>query len=99
MATSIFSSLPIYGDKWQVKSERMFSQAEKNEVTSAEVTEYQGEDYTTLSVCFHMKAGGCAYIPVSSNVETAVGEIVDVNKCKLVTLGRNGSSDITRVEW
>ena len=96
---SIFNSLPIYGDKWQVKNERAFSQVEKDQVASAEVTEYQGDDFSTLSVCFHLKAGGVSYIPVGKDMETAVGEVVDVNKCKLITLGRNGSADITRVIW
>ena len=91
---NIFSGLQVYGGSWNVTSERNFDQEEIGMIARAEVvpSEYGN------SVCFFMKSGGQTYIPLSRNSSLTVGDTVDVTKAKLLTLHRDGSDDITRVE-
>ena len=42
--------------------------------------------------------GGMTFIPMSNTSTKGVGESVDLNTAKLVTLGKEGESDIYRVE-
>ena len=52
------------------------------------------------SVCFVLKNGGMKFMPVSntSKANTAVGDTVDLSKCQVVTLSREGDADIQRIE-
>lgn len=90
---NIFSSLRVYAGKWSVKSSREFSTEEINAVSSAVVVPSQYGN----SVCFFMKAGGQTYIPLDQNSTLAAGETVDLTKAKVLTLGKEGESDIYRV--
>ena len=91
---NIFSSLRQYAGKWAVKNTRDFTSEEINAVKEAVVvTSSYG-----LSVCFFMKSGGQTYIPLSSTSSKGSGEIIDLNSAKLVTLGKEGESDIYRVD-
>jgi hypothetical protein len=45
-----------------------------------------------------MKSGGQTYIPLSNQSTLGIGEEVDLGAAKLLTLHRDGSADITRVE-
>ena len=45
-----------------------------------------------------MKSGGQTYIPLSNQSSLTVGDDVDLNKAKLLTLHRDGSDDITRID-
>lgn len=91
---NIFSTLRTYAGKWVVKSSRAFSAEEKAAVLSAVVVASQYGN----SVCFHMNGGGQTFIPLSQNSSLGVGESVDLNKAQLLTLGRDGDTDIVRVE-
>jgi hypothetical protein len=73
---------------------RGFNDEEKAMILRAEVvpSEYGN------SVCFFMKSGGQTYIPLSNQSTLAVGDAVDLNKAKLLTLHRDGSADITRID-
>ena len=93
---NIFAGLQVYGGKWAVVEDktRGFSDEEKAMISRAEVvpSEYGN------SVCFFMKSGGQTYIPLSNQSTLGVGDTVDINKAKLLTLHRDGSDDITRID-
>ena len=91
---NIFAGLQVYAGKWNVTAERSFDAEEKAMILRAEVvpSEYGN------SVCFFMKSGGQTYIPLSNQSTLAPGDAVDVEKAKLLTLHRDGSADITRVQ-
>ena len=93
---NIFDSLNVYGGKWAVVADktRGFSADEINAVSRAEVV---SSDYGK-SVCFFMVGGGQTYIPLSVNSTLGVGEEVELSKAKILTLHRDGSEDITRIE-
>ena len=90
---NIFSALRLYAGKWNEKASRAFSSDEIQAVDSAKVVESQ----YGLSVCFMMKSGGMAFIPLDMNSSLGVGADVDLSKAELVTLGRPGEQDIYRV--
>ena len=91
---NIFNSLRIYKGKWGVKEIRDFTDKEKAAVSQAVVVPSQFGS----SVQFTLTAGGLTYIPLDQNSQLAEGEIVDLNKAKLVTLGKSGEADIYRVQ-
>ena len=90
---NIFASLQVYAGKWSVKSTRAFDAEEINAVKSAVVVPSQYGN----SVMFTMVAGGQTYIPLASDATAGVGEIIDLNKAQLLTLSKDGESDIVRV--
>ena len=85
--------MKVYPGSWVAKSSREFTEEEKQAVSSAIVVPSQ----FGRSVCFFLKSGMRGYIPVSTLSKLAEGETVDLNKVKLVTLGREGDADILRV--
>ena len=50
------------------------------------------------SIRFVMKNGGITYLPLTSSSTLFVGESVDLNTAKLITLGKKGEGDIYQVE-
>lgn len=90
---NIFNALRVYAAKWQVKSERAFTEEEIDAVDTAKVVDSQ----YGLSVSFLMKSGGMTYIPLDVTSSKAVGDIVDLKGAKLLTLGRDGDDDIYKV--
>ena len=91
---NVFSSLMVYAGKWNLKASRSFEAEEIAAVSEAEVVPSQYGN----SVCFHMKAGGKTYIPLSNDSTLTVGDTVDLSKAELLTLGKDGESDILRVK-
>lgn len=91
---NIFNSLQKYAGKWSVSGSRVFSAEEKAAVASATVVDSQ----YGCSVCFHMNGGGQTFIPLSNTSSLGVGDSVDLNKAKLLTLSKEGEADINRVE-
>lgn len=91
---NIFGTLRTYAGKWSLKSSRKFEDEEINAVSKAEVV---SSDYGN-SVCFFMKSGGNKYIALSNDSTLAVGEEVDLTKAELLTLEKEGESDILRVK-
>lgn len=91
---NIFSKLQVYAGKWSVKATRSFGEDEINAVTKTEVVV---SSYGN-SVCFFMKNGGQTYIPLSNDSTLAVGDTVDLSKAELLTLEKEGESDIYRVK-
>lgn len=91
---NIFSSIREYAGKWAVKGSRKFSEEEKNQVVSNEIVESQYGN----SVCFHMKSGGKTFIPLSTESSLGIGDSVDMDSARLVTLGKSGEADIVRVD-
>lgn len=90
---NIFNNLQVYAGKWAEKSRRNFSTEEINAVDSNVVV---SSNYG-LSVCFFMKSGGQTFIPLSTDASVGLGESVDLQKASLITLGKQGESDIIRV--
>ena len=91
---NIFAGLQVYADKWSVVDSRGFNDEEKAMIKRAEVvpSEYGN------SVCFFMHSGGQTYIPLSNQSSLTPGDTVDIEKAKLLTLHRDGSADITRID-
>ena len=81
--------------EWSLKSERYFTQEEIDEVSHAIVVPSQYGN----SVEFTMKLGGrCTYSPLDKGSNITVGEIVDMKQAILLTLEKEGESDIVRVK-
>ena len=91
---NIFSALKVYAGKWNVKDSRDFTQEEINAIDTATVVDSQ----YGMSVCFFMSGGGQTYIPLSNDSNKSVGDTIDLKTAKLLTLGRQGESDIFRVK-
>lgn len=91
---NIFDSKTIYAGNWSVSASRKFNADEIDSVLRAEVV---NSDYGK-SVCFYMKTGGQAYIPLSRDSQASVGQSVKLEDCTLLTLSRPGDADIDRVE-
>lgn len=91
---NIFSALRVYAGKWNVKETRDFTQEEMDAIDTASVVDSQ----YGMSVCFFMKSGGQTYIPLSNDSNKSVGDTIDLKTAKLLTLGRQGESDIFRVK-
>lgn len=92
----ILDSLRLYRGKWEESGRSAFSADDLNAVSSAKVV---ASDFGH-SVCFILKNGGMKFMPVSSSskVSTAVGDAVDLTKCQVITLSREGDDDIQRIE-
>lgn len=90
---NIFQNLRIYAGKWNEKARRAFTSEEIAAVESATVVDSQYGQ----SVCFMMVSGGQTYIPLDQNSSKAIGESIDLSKAELVTLGKQGETDIYRV--
>ena len=91
---NIFTSLMVYAGKWNLKSARSFEKEEISAVSKAEVVSSQYGN----SVCFHMVGGGQTFIPLSNDSNLSIGETIDLSKAELLTLGKDGESDILRVK-
>ena len=91
---NIFTSLMVYAGKWNLKSARSFEKEEISAVSKAEVVSSQYGN----SVCFHMVGGGQTFIPLSNDSTLSIGETIDLSKAEILTLGKDGESDILRVK-
>ena len=91
---NIFSKLKQYAGKWQLSDSRKFSE---EEIAAVERTEVVASQYGN-SVCFFMKGGGMSFIPLSNQSNVGVGEAIDMNNAKLLTLSKQGEDNILRVE-
>ena len=94
MSMNVFQRLRIYAGKYRLSESREFTEAEIQSVSSARVV---NSEYGA-SVCFHMKSGGQTFIPLSTEASAGVGDVIDLSKAKLITLERDGSPDIIRVD-
>lgn len=90
----IFDKLAVYGGSWNVVNSRNF---EADEIAAVKKAQIVASEYGN-SVCFFMKSGGQTYIPLSTQSSLGVGDIVDLSSAKILTLHRDGSDDITRID-
>jgi len=90
----IFDKLQTYGGSWQVTASRKF---EADEIAAVKKAQVVASEYGN-SVCFYMKSGGQTYIPLSTQSDLTVGDTVDLTAAKILTLHRDGSEDITRID-
>lgn len=95
---NVFSEfgLRVYANNpWKVVNSRSFNQSEIAAIRSNTVVPSQ----YGISVCFFLKGGGQSYIPVSQmGKQPELGSSIDMSTAKLVTLHREGDSNIVRVE-
>lgn len=93
--SNLFSNLTIYAGKWNVKAEMTLDAEDKAMFSSAKVV----SSTYGKSVCFFLKAGGKNFIPMSTEgVQLAVGEEVNLDKCSIQILWKQGEADIYRVK-
>lgn len=90
---NIFSNLKVYSGKWSVKSSRTFSAEELSLVSKAQVVESQ---YGS-SCCFFMKNGTTMFIPMSTDSKSEVGDFINLSTAEILTLEKQGETDITRI--
>ena len=90
---NLFSSLKVYGGRWAEKASRKFTQDELALVTKAQVVESQ----YGYSCCFFMKNGTTMYVPMSTDANSGVGDIINLNEAEIVTLEKAGEKDIQRI--
>lgn len=88
------SKCKLYAGNWQKISERSLTPEEKSVITRAEVVDSQ----YGASCCFFLTTGQRAYYPVSTNSDLKIGDAVDLEKAKVVTLYREGDGEIERIE-
>lgn len=91
---NVFAGLRSYGGKWEVQESRAFNEDEKKFIKGAKVV---NSDYG-LSVCFTMINGRTSFIPLSNTSNKSVGDTINLDKASLLTLSREGDSDVLRVE-
>lgn len=97
----LLNSLTIYGCPWEVTAKQSFKEADPKgfaKVKSAQVVETEQEWGTSRSICLYLKAGGCAYIPLSRDSELKAGDKVQPKDLKIITLSREGDDDIYRAD-
>lgn len=94
---SVFANLFELGyhQKWRQTDKRRFSQEELNSVSYAIVVNSK----YGKSVEFHMKLGGCTYIPLSYDSTIQEGDIIHLDKAYVLTLSKLGEKDVYRVEY
>lgn len=90
---NLFAGRKVYAGKWSVKETRSFNDEELGMVIKAQVVP---SDYGK-SVCFMMVGGYQQYIPLSNDSTAKTGEILDLTKCQVVTLEKQGEADIVRI--
>lgn len=93
MSNSMFSNSKLYAGNWTVKSIVPISEEDKNRIQSAHVVNSQ----YGLSACFIMKSGGMFFKGIDNQSNVAVGDPIDINTAKLVTLQRQGDADIQKI--
>jgi len=92
---NIFDKLPKFvAPKWEIKNERPFTQEEIDAIDTAIVV----ASNNGRSVQFTMKSGGMTFIPLDNSSNLNAGELIDITKATLITLGKQGEGDIYRVK-
>lgn len=91
---NIFNSLKVYAEKWQVKEEKPFN--------DAELASIEGNGKVVISnygnsVQFTLKGGGHVYIPLSVDANANVGDEINPADVTIITLSKTGEEDIHRV--
>lgn len=94
--SNIFSGVPVYGEKWQLKNEVALDAEDKAMFECAKVV---SSDFGK-SVCFFLKGGkGTQFIPMSNQgTQLSIGESVNLDAVTIQVLGRTGEKDIMRVK-
>jgi len=90
---NIFAGLQKYATKFEVSNSRVFDAEELAQVNSAKVVASQ----YGLSVCFYMKEGCQKYIPLSRDSTASIGDEINLQTAKILTLVKDGES-INRIE-
>lgn len=84
-----------YHQKWKQTNKRKFSEEEIKAVSYAIAVK---SDYG-YCVEFHMKSGGCTYIPMANNSTIKEGDDIHLDKAYVITLSKFGEKDIYRIAY
>jgi len=90
---SFFAGKKKYGTKWQPVSSKPLDDEDKAAISKAVVV---SSEYG-LSCCFFMKNGDLYFQPMSRDSQATVGEELDVDSIRIVTLSKSGEKDIERI--
>lgn len=93
--SKLFEGRQAYAGKWSLKSTEAMNPEEKAQVKEAKVV---AGDYG-LSCCFTMISGVSYYVGMSNDADVQEGDILDVDKIKVLTLSRAGSDDIQKIGY
>lgn len=88
------ASIQHVAEQWKITNVRPFSDAEINSVADTRVVKTQ----YGLSVEFSFKQGGVKYIPLMGKDKLPVDAKLNLQKAKIVTLSREGETDIYRID-
>ena len=88
------STLRTYAQSWIETDRAKFSKEDLAMVQSAEVVT---SDFG-LSACLFIKGGGKKYIPLSRDSDLEKGDTIQLENAKIITLSREGESDIYRLQ-
>lgn len=88
------ASIQHVAEQWKITNVRPFSDAEINFVADTRVVKSQ----YGLSVEFSFKQGGVKYIPLMGKDKLPVDGKLNLQKAKIVTLSREGETDIYRID-
>lgn len=93
----ILSGLQTYAQKFTETDRFKFAPEDANAVDEAVVVNSK----YGLSACFHMKAGGTKYIPLSESarMKSGEGEVLDLDAVDVIQLSRPGDDDIYRIDF
>ena len=94
------NGITTYGGNYEEKARRAFSDAELNAIKGTECTETTFEDGNTQkSICFFLNNGRKSFVTLSTKgKDVPVGASVDLTKCNLVKIQRDGEEAKLRIE-
>lgn len=79
---------------WEIFKRSPFPEEDKRLVSSATVILTPCKE---LQVCFMMKSGGQHFMRIFNLDDCAPGDVVDLDKTDVMTLGKEGEADIQRL--
>lgn len=92
--SNIFSTLKKYEQSWKEVNNQKFDEDDLKMIISGKVVE---GDYG-LSAQLNLADGGCYYISLDEINSTAkLGDDIDLAKCHIVTLAKEGHDNIIRI--
>ena len=86
--SNIFAGKKEYGNKWEIKSVRKFTEEELLMVKEAEIIE---GNYGLCAKCF-MVGGKVQYLDLGKFSNGQIGEKVDLKNARIITFERNGAT-------
>lgn len=99
---SVFSTLNVYGGKYEVVSTSKLDQDELATCAKVVVENHPLQDSPEVprpTMCFYRAGGTTVFVPVSRDSTTLnIGDLVDPSSIELIQLAKEGSSTIVRAD-